>query len=96
MNPKMRELSEIIFSSNTSGRMEGTSTLAPPKSTVRYTVEDITNGVHQQAKDAEEEKEEKAETKSSKQEEQTETKLYRWTDENGKVHFSDKPIKSKP
>lgn len=92
MNPKMRELSEIIFSSDSSGRMVETSEqeLAPKKSSVHYTVEDITNGSRPSETETE------AESQNNKKEEQTETKLYRWTDENGKVHFSDKPIKTKP
>jgi uncharacterized membrane protein required for colicin V production len=91
MNPKMRELSEIIFSNETVTR----PSTQPKKNAItvetneHYKIEDITNGIPQES--------EPEETKpADKKAEQTETKLYRWTDENGKVHFSDKPIKEKP
>lgn len=94
MNPKLRELSEIIFSNNSAARTpeqieSNTNRPAPIKTSEHYKVEDITHGVPQ---DSEAETPKPADKKA----EQTETKLYRWTDENGKVHFSDKPIKEKP
>jgi uncharacterized membrane protein required for colicin V production len=98
MNPKMRELSEIIFSSDGAGASD--TTLAPQQSSqptkVHYTVEDITEDNRQQARATEEAAKAETGSPNSKKEEQTETKLYRWTDENGKVHFSDKPIKNTP
>jgi hypothetical protein len=91
MNPKLRELSEIIFSSNSSSAMpesyEQTSDVK--KSNVHYTIEDITNGTDHHVESA-------ASSEAVKKAEHTEEKLYRWTDENGKVHYSDKPIKAKP
>ncbi len=94
MNPKMRELSEIIFSNETVA--SSPDQLRPTKknatrieSNEQYKIEDITNGIPQ---DSEVETSESEDKKPEK----TETKLYRWTDENGKVHFSDKPIKEKP
>lgn len=92
MNPKLRELSEIIFSSNSTARTPEqieSNRPAPIATSEHYKVEDITHGIPQ---DSEAETAEPANKKA----EQTETKLYRWTDENGKVHFSDKPIKEKP
>lgn len=87
MNPKMRQLSEIIFSD--SSEIE---TVKPVKETptgeknkVHYTLEDISEGTGQKAK-------EESLTDTHKREEQPEVKIYRWTDENGKVHYSDKPI----
>lgn len=91
MNPKMRELSEIIFSNETVTKTpeQAKKSATFIESNEHYKIEDITNGVPQ---DSEAETAEAANKKA----EQTETKLYRWTDENGKVHFSDKPIKEKP
>lgn len=89
MNPKMRQLSEIIFSDGSED--ETTKPVKPvpagQKSNVHYTLEDITQGTGQKAK-------EESLTDTHKREEQPEEKVYRWTDENGKVHYSDKPIKN--
>lgn len=89
MNPKMRQLSEIIFSDESAEE-----TLKPvkpvptgQKSNVHYTLEDITQGTGQKAK-------EESLSDTHKREEQPEEKVYRWTDEDGKVHYSDKPIKN--
>lgn len=89
MNPKMRQLSEIIFSDESA---EETAKPVKPvptgqKSNVHYTLEDITQGTGKKAK-------EESLSDTHKREEQPEEKVYRWTDENGKVHYSDKPIKN--
>lgn len=93
MNPKLRELSEIIFSSDvnsaTFNRSAKTTTAAESKkSKTHYVVEDITNGVKQTHNNSGAEN-----SNTDKKSEQQEEKLYRWTDEDGKVHYSDKPIK---
>ncbi|RYY02410.1 MAG: DUF4124 domain-containing protein [Gammaproteobacteria bacterium] len=87
MNPKLRELSEIIFSKDArTVTSESFETADTKKSNVHYTVEDITHGNKRVTESG----------NSSSQAEQVEEKLYRWTDENGKVHYSDKSIKAKP
>ncbi len=98
MNPKMRELSEIIFSndsppvSTNRPAKNATTKAAAAIPKTHYVVEDITSGVQQPAANNDDEK--SAEKKSAnKKEEVREEKLYRWTDEDGKVHYSDKPIK---
>ncbi|GGY66395.1 hypothetical protein GCM10011613_07910 [Cellvibrio zantedeschiae] len=92
MNPKMRELSEIIFSSdsNPAPLERPTKNLPPPTpvANTHYVVEDITDGVKQTSTTN---SEDPAEGNTDKAPEQ---KLYRWTDADGKVHFSDKPIKN--
>ncbi|HOY22450.1 MAG TPA: CvpA family protein [Cellvibrio sp.] len=89
MNPKMRQLSEIIFSdeSEYETKKPGKTISTGQKSNVHYTLEDITQGTGEKAK-------EKSLSDTHKREEQPEEKVYRWTDENGKVHYSDKPIKN--
>ena len=89
MNPKMRQLSEIIFSSEQGNETVESVKQSPTaqKSKAHYTLEDITEGTGQKAK-------EESLSDTHKREEQPEVKIYRWTDENGKVHYSDKPIKN--
>lgn len=89
MNPKMRQLSEIIFSDDSASEiaMPVKQLPAGQKSKAHYTLEDITEGTGQKAK-------EESLSDTHKREEQPEVKIYRWTDENGKVHYSDKPIKN--
>jgi uncharacterized membrane protein required for colicin V production len=91
MNPKLRELSEIIFSSEASSGTfnRATNTTGGKKSNTHYVVEDITNGVKQ----THDNKSGTADSNADKKVEQHEEKLYRWTDVDGKVHYSDKPIK---
>jgi len=92
MNPKMRELAEIIFNSDPNGATANTleeDASANEKSNVHYTIEDITDG-HAQTDT------EVVTDKTEKDTEQSEKKLYRWTDESGKTHYSDKPIKNNP
>ena len=100
MNPKMRELTEIIFNPATGTTVYSGETISVTEKEhgrenekVNYTIEDITNGSHQN--NGELDVENKL-TSKQQAEENTEQKLYRWTDENGKVHYSDKPIKDKP
>ena len=90
MNPKLRELSEIIFSNDSGSERPAREKQSPAtqKSNVHYTLEDITQGTGEKAKEVE------ALSETHKREEQQEEKIYRWTDENGKVHYSDKPIKN--
>lgn len=70
MNPKLNQLTEIIFSSET--------TLANGMN--NYQIQDL----HQGAGAAE----------SIAAEEKAPTAIYRWTDENGQIHYSDKPGKN--
>ncbi len=94
MNPKMRELAELMFSENPAPIEEKdktSDTLTPQtiRKNTRYVVEDITDGVKHQNPNTDE-----ASAGESPTSEAPEQKLYRWTDEDGKVHFSDKPIKN--
>lgn len=92
MNPKMRELSELIFSNNANTVIsnQATKTSTTKNAITHYVVEDITDNVkHVDINDSNAEKISATDKKAEEHEE----KLYRWTDENGKVHFSDKPIK---
>jgi len=90
MNPKMRELSEIIFSEGvaSSASTSVTKTPAQLKPQGHYSVEDITEESGSKATVVE------PQSHAEKSETQPEVKIYRWTDENGKVHYSDKPLKN--
>jgi uncharacterized membrane protein required for colicin V production len=90
MNPKMRELSEIIFSSDSNPAPVNRSSKTTTANT-HYVVEDITDAVNQT--DTNNNKASNRLNTNEKTEEIPEPKLYRWTDEDGKVHYSDKPIK---
>lgn len=78
MNPKLNQLTEIIFNNET----------IPANGMTQYQVHDInrieqttsTNTTPPDQKTGAENKEEP-------------TPIYRWTDENGQVHYSDKPVK---
>jgi len=76
MNPKLNQLTEIIFSSET----------MPANGMGNYQIQDIneaaTNTVSTSNKD-------------SGEDAKPATTIYRWTDENGQVHYSDKPVKDK-
>ena len=89
MNPKMRQLSEIIFSDESANEaVEPVKKIpAGQKSNAHYTLEDITEGTGRKAKEESQ--------SDTNEKEQPEVKIYRWTDENGKVHYSDKPIKNR-
>lgn len=84
LNPKLKELTDIMFNEETTSGSPG----ATPKTQhiTTYKVEDITENVQQEMNNSQ--------TPSKGKEEQSEKKLYRWTDENGRVHFSDKPVKN--
>lgn len=77
MNPKLNQLTEIIFSTDT----------VPANGMTKYRVQDtnqldqadVSSGTKQAAPTTEEDK--------------APTTIYRWTDENGQVHYSDKPVK---
>jgi len=87
MNPGMRELTEIIFNSEPNPAPAANKIkVAESGKITRYDIEDITNDVKQTSEAAIN----ASETEAEKAPEQ---KLYRWTDEDGKVHYSDKPIK---
>lgn len=89
MNPSMRELTEIIFSgeSNPAPATQEVKTPEPSSAKItRYEVEDITNGVKQT-------NEPQKGNDDAEADKVPEQKLYRWTDADGKVHYSDKPIK---
>ncbi|PUA26564.1 MAG: colicin V production CvpA [Cellvibrio sp. 79] len=73
MNPKLNQLTEIIFSSDT----------MPANGMSKYRVQDL-NQTNQVA----------TPTEVAEEEEKAPTKIYRWTDENGHVHYSDKPVKN--
>lgn len=89
MNPKFRELSEIIFNGSSDGVPEPDSLQpAPKKPKIHYTVEDITQGTSKRTSEP------TAESEEQKKAAEPEEKIYKWTDENGKVHYSDKPIKN--
>ncbi len=95
MNPSMRELTEIIFNSESNPAPAPQKANAPePRSTkmTRYEVEDITNGV-KQINEAPANKQSPTGEKETEADKTPEQKLYRWTDADGKVHYSDKPIK---
>lgn len=78
MNPKLNQLTEIIFSSETT----------PTNGMGNYQVRDI-NEVPTDTHTA-------PATQNSADEDSKPAKtIYRWTDENGQVHYSDKPVKNK-
>lgn len=77
MNPKLNQLTEIIFSNET----------IPANGMTKYQVKDLNqtnrmNSVSNTATATTEEEEKKAPAT-----------IYRWTDEKGQVHYSDKPVK---
>ncbi|HEY8938788.1 MAG TPA: CvpA family protein [Cellvibrio sp.] len=76
MNPKLNQLTEIIFSNET----------IPANSMGKYKVQNLnqTNQI----------KTTSAAPAEAIEEEKAPTKIYRWTDENGRVHYSDKPVKN--
>lgn len=78
MNPKLNQLTEIIFSSETT----------PANGMGNYQVRDI-NEADTGANTA------PATNNSAEADSKPATTIYRWTDENGQVHYSDKPVKAK-
>ncbi|HCS64406.1 MAG TPA: colicin V production CvpA [Cellvibrio sp.] len=77
MNPKLNQLTEIIFSSETT----------PANGMGTYQVRDI-NEVNTGANTV-------PATNNSADDAKPAKTIYRWTDDNGQVHYSDKPIKTK-
>lgn len=76
MNPKLNQLTEIIFSSET----------APANGMGNYQVRDIneaTTGTNTAP----------VTNNTSDEDSKPATTIYRWTDENGQVHYSDQPVK---
>ncbi|HSC67519.1 MAG TPA: CvpA family protein [Cellvibrio sp.] len=79
MNPKLNQLTEIIFNSETT----------PANGMTGYQVQDMKDSsVNIPANDPANETTVDEDTKPK-------TTIYRWTDEKGQVHYSDKPIKDK-
>lgn len=78
MNPKLNQLTEIIFNSETT----------PANGMGTYQVRDM-NEANTGANTA------PATNNSVDEDSKPATTIYRWTDENGQVHYSDKPIKTK-
>lgn len=77
MNPKLNQLTEIIFSSDT----------IPANGMSKYRVHDLNQTNRMETTSA-------ASTEAAEEEEKAPAKIYRWTDENGRVHYSDKPVKN--
>ena len=72
MNPKLNQLTEIIFSSDT----------APANGMGTYRVHDINETGAAPATNT-----------STNEDSKPATTIYRWTDTDGQVHYSDKPVK---
>jgi len=81
MNPKLNQLTEIIFTSET----------VPANGMGQYQVRDI----NEAATDANTAPNNSAYKDAGGEDTKPATTIYRWTDENGQVHFSDKPVKDK-
>lgn len=78
MNPKLNQLTEIIFNSETT----------PANGMGTYQVRDI-NEANTGTDIA------PATNNSAGEDSKPATTIYRWTDENGQVHYSDKPVNAK-
>lgn len=78
MNPKLNQLTEIIFSNET----------IPANGMTKYQVQDV-NSTNQAGTAASN----NIQTVPADDDGKAPTTIYRWTDENGQVHYSDKPIK---
>jgi len=78
MNPKLNQLTEIIFNSETT----------PANGMGNYQVRDI-NEATTDADTA------PVRNNSAEEDSKPATTIYRWTDEAGQVHYSDKPVKDK-
>ena len=76
MNPKLNQLTEIIFSSET----------MPANGMGNYQIQDM-NEVGASTTPAT--------NNATDEDSKPATTIYRWTDENGQVHYSDKPVKGK-
>ncbi len=83
-NPKLKTLTELIFTNEQAAK-------AGPSETRSFA---NTENNLQPSLDNEEEISEKAEEKLlEKAEKKPEPQIYQWTDENGKIHYSDSPLK---
>lgn len=80
-NPKLKTLTELIFAS------EQTAKVAPGET---KSFSDSENILQPSSIENVEETQEKTAEKAEKK---PEPKIYQWTDENGKIHYSDSPIK---
>lgn len=78
MNPKLNQLTEIIFNSET----------VPTNGMGNYQVQDI-NEADTDTNTA------PATNNSTDKNSKPAKTIYRWTDDNGRVHYSDKPVKDK-
>jgi len=76
MNPKLNQLTEIIFSSET----------MPANGMGNYQIQDINAAATDTASTT---------NKESGEDSKPATTIYRWTDDKGQVHYSDKPVKEK-
>lgn len=92
LNPKLRQLSELIFDTEKPQVKAAPSAPIAPATAVsntatngHYKVEDITQGTGAAVQQL------NPETAPASP---PETKIYRWTDAEGKVHYTDKPIKN--
>lgn len=81
MNPKLNQLTEIIFSDET----------VPANGMGIYQVRDVNEA--EAGTKAASNIQDTAYENSSDGEAKPATTIYRWTDENGQVHYSDKPVK---
>jgi len=98
MNPKMRELTEIMFN----GESESISSVADVSNAAihnktHYKIEDLNQGTtHARTEELPPINNPNGTqpANTGNNEPQTEKKIYRWTDENGKVHYSDSPVKN--
>lgn len=76
MNPKLNQLTEIIFSSE----------IMPANGMGNYQIQDMNEVGASKTP---------ATNNASDEDSRPATTIYRWTDENGQVHYSDKPVKGK-
>src|SRR6187551_1578374 len=81
MNPKLNQLTEIIFTSET----------VPANGMGQYQVRNI----NETTTDANTAPNNSANKDAGGEDTKPAATIYRWTDENGQVHFSDKPVKDK-
>jgi len=81
MNPKLNQLSEIIFSNET----------VPANGMGIYQVKEINEAETARTPTAND----PTYSSSAEDDSKPAKTIYRWTDENGQVHYSDKPVKDK-
>lgn len=83
MNPKLNQLTEIIFSGET----------IPANGMGTYQIRDVNEA--ESGTNAKLTNNDVADNNSTDENLKPAATIYRWTDENGQVHYSDKPVKSK-